>query len=114
MMRNLHLDESECENLVGAFTTVISRVEQLWGDYAFQRWDGERWRKQALAGLYDAQMIACDQISKRDFQKLRQSKRQVCQRDPKKLFQDDTFEEARSAGNKYTITDDLPCSKYTR
>ena len=39
------------------FKAAIALTNDLWGDVAFQRWDGQRWRQQALAGLFDAQMI---------------------------------------------------------
>ena len=97
MMRNSHLAETESSTLVGNFSSTISRVEQVWGDHAFQRWDGEQWRQQALAGLYDAQMIACDQISDQQFEKLRHLRQEVL-KVTRELFQDATFEEAVRLG----------------
>ena len=97
MMRNSHLSETESNTLVGNFSSTISRVEEVWGNYAFQRWDGGQWRQQALAGLYDAQMIACDQISDRQFGKLRHLRQEVLAI-TRELFQDATFEEAVRLG----------------
>ena len=40
MVRNKNLQLKEANELVDAFVATISRVEQVWGDHAFQRWDG--------------------------------------------------------------------------
>ena len=97
MLRNSDLGIPESRALVGVFQSTISRVEQIWADHAFQRWDGQQWRKQALAGLYDAQMIACDQISDQQFQRLREIRGKVLQL-TRDLFQDAAFEEAVRLG----------------
>ena len=97
MIRNSHLTEKDSCELVEKFTSVISRVEELWGNFAFQRWDRQQWRQQALAGLYDAQMIACDQISDHRFEKLRSIQNQVIA-ETQKLFDDPAFEEAVRLG----------------
>lgn len=52
-----------------AFELALSRCESLWGEVAFQRWDGERWRQQFLAGMYDAQMISASALVSRNFVK---------------------------------------------
>ena len=97
MSRNLDVSSNEADELVHRFTNAISRVENLWGEYAFRRWDGEQWRKQALAGLYDAQMIACDQISDVRYEKLKKVRGKVAKA-TRKLFEDDEFEEAVRLG----------------
>ncbi|MBX7500146.1 DUF262 domain-containing protein [Qipengyuania sp. YG27] len=43
------------------FLRAIEGVEAVWHDAAFKRPEGDGWRDQALAGMYDAQMIAVDQ-----------------------------------------------------
>ena len=97
MMRNSHLEEDDATTLVKSFASAISRVEHLWADHAFQRWDGNQWRQQALAGLYDAQMIACDQLTSQQFQKLRNVRRRVVG-ETRKMFKDSAFEEAVRLG----------------
>ena len=97
MLRNTEIKEEEATDLVGVFNSAISRVEQLWGKHAFQRWDGRQWRQQALAGLYDAQMIACDQISNMKFIELCEAPGRVISQ-TKTLFDDPLFEEAVRLG----------------
>lgn len=48
------------------FLRTISEVKAAFGNKAFRRWqtDKEVWRKQMLAALYDAEIIACYQFSK--------------------------------------------------
>lgn len=97
MMRNSAVEKDNASALVESFYSAISRVEKLWGDHAFQRWDGRQWRQQALAGLYDAQMIACDQISGRRFANLRKIPDKVIS-ETRGLFEDSDFEEAVRIG----------------
>ncbi len=97
MLRHSEISGDDAEGLVDIFGSTISRVEQLWGDHAFQRWEGRQWRRQALAGLYDAQMIACDQISEGKFLALREAPERVVA-ETKRLFDDRLFEEAVRLG----------------
>ena len=97
MLRNSEIRKNDASDFVGVFSAAISRVEKLWGDRAFQRWDGKQWRQQALAGLYDAQMIACDQISDHRFAKLRKIPEEVIS-ETQNLFDDSAFEEAVRIG----------------
>ena len=97
MSKNSDLSSTKADELVLRFNTAITRVEDLWGKYAFRRWDGLQWRGQALAGLYDAQMIACDQISEDQFKKLMIVRKRVVEA-TRKLFEDGEFEEAVRLG----------------
>ena len=97
MIRNSAIDKIQASELVQTFSVAISRVETLWGRRAFQRWDGNRWRQQALAGLYDAQMIACDKIDDRCFKRLCEQKKKVVTK-TRELFKDPDFEEAVRLG----------------
>ena len=45
------------------FLRAIEGVEAVWHDAAFKRPEGDGWRDQALAGMYDAQMLAVDQAT---------------------------------------------------
>jgi len=76
MIENQNASADEAERIVEPFKEAISRTAKFWGDVAFQRWDGQRWRNQALAGLYDAQIIAATQ----------------------ELFEDSAFEESVRLG----------------
>ena len=97
MIQNLHLCKQEANHLVNSFRETISRVEQIWGDHAFQRWDGQQWRQQTLAGLYDAQMIACDHLNDDDFELLRSIRDDVLAA-TRELFNDRQFEDAVRLG----------------
>jgi hypothetical protein len=56
--------KAEIREFGEAFETSIARCEQLWGEHAFHRPEGDGWRKQSLAGLYDAQMLGADALTK--------------------------------------------------
>lgn len=97
MIRHKNFGEAESKELVEKFRSTISRVEAIWGEHAFQRWDGEQWRRQTLAGLYDAQMIACDQIDDHMYNVLRQRHERVIS-ETQALFDESSFEEAVRLG----------------
>ena len=97
MIENSDLGRKEAGELVENFRSTISRVEQIWGDHAFQRWDGQQWRQQALAGLYDAQMIACDQLNDDEFELLRNASDDVLTA-TRDLFGNREFEDAVRLG----------------
>jgi Protein of unknown function DUF262 len=46
-----------------SFRRALEWCERLWGNRAFQRPEGASWRDQALAGMYDAEMIAVSLVS---------------------------------------------------
>lgn len=85
------------EKIIETFNIAIKRTSVLWGDVAFQRWDGQRWRRQALAGLYDAEMIASSLLSEAQFS-LALTKRSNIIEATKTLFLDPVFEEAVRLG----------------
>jgi hypothetical protein len=58
MKRNRHASAQGLQRLNDSFTRSLRACESLWGAHAFQRPAGAGWRDQALAGMYDAQMIA--------------------------------------------------------
>ena len=97
MMENQSIDMGLAEKYASDFRVALSRVSELWGDHAFQRWDGERWRNQALAGLYDAQMIASFELSDAEFRSLRNRSRDILS-ETKSLFKINEFEEAVRLG----------------
>ncbi len=52
------------------FLGTLEVVSQVFGESAFQRWEPEKqkWRRQVLASLFDAEMFACRGFSPEDFQ----------------------------------------------
>lgn len=97
MIRNAHVSEDRALQISRHFDMAIARVAELWGDVAFQRWDGERWRQQALAGLFDAQMISADMLTQSEYEALKAVPGRI-KLATKKLFDDQSFEEAVRLG----------------
>lgn len=77
--------------LAAAFRTALSRCEQLWGRLAFRRPDGDSWRDQDLAGLFDAEMLAAEQLTEAQFVRLVQEPGAVAEM-TRSLFADPEFE----------------------
>lgn len=46
-----------------SFTRAISGCEQLWGENAIKRPEGDGWRDQLLAGMFHAQMLSVAKLS---------------------------------------------------
>jgi hypothetical protein len=74
----------------------LSRCEQRWGEYAFKRPEGDGWRDQLLAGMYDAQMLSVSQISQPNFNKALGHSGAVLQK-TRELFEDSEFDNAQVA-----------------
>jgi hypothetical protein len=101
--------KAEIQRLVEKFESAIKRTYDLWGDVAFQRWDGQKWRQQALAGLFDAQMIGPLLLSPTELALVANRRLEIIDK-TKKLFGDASFEEAVRLGTntparlRYRIT----------
>lgn len=63
MSRHQHAGREEITALSASFNRAIEACEAIWAQHAFHRPDGDGWRDQALAGLYDAEMIAVNLLS---------------------------------------------------
>jgi len=85
------------QTLETQFLTALQRCETLWGEHAFHRPEGSGWRDQALAGLYDAQMIAASLISSETFKKATGEPPAVLE-NTRKLFDDLEFDKAVKTG----------------
>lgn len=97
MLNNREQAEIDVDPIIGPFNEAIDRTTRLWGDIAFQRWDGQRWRQQALAGLFDAEMIAASLLSNAQVATISQKQPQLAKA-TKQLFQDSEFEESVRLG----------------
>lgn len=97
MIRHKDVDGDELQALITSFDEAIRRTGQLWGNVAFQRWDGQRWRQQALAGLFDAQMIAASVLTANQAE-IAAARQEDVIRLTKKLFEEKEFEEAVRIG----------------
>lgn len=97
MRERQNISGTDLEAVQEKFNTTIARVESLWGAFAFKRPDGVGWRDQALAGMYDAQMIAAASISPGVFEHASQNSEAVIQA-TRLLFDDSEFDKAVRAG----------------
>lgn len=89
--------ESDLDILTKSFNRSLTICEQIWGDLAFRRPEGNIWRSQALAGLFDAQMISASLLTDDQAKKLTSRPEDVLEL-TKKLFQDKEFDTAVRTG----------------
>ncbi|MEQ0564944.1 DUF262 domain-containing protein [Amycolatopsis sp. NEAU-NG30] len=66
MSLHQNADEKQIEDYRASFLRSLSVCEQIWGQFAFKRPDKGTWRDQALAGMYDAQMLAVDSLNEKE------------------------------------------------
>ncbi|MEA1942129.1 MAG: DUF262 domain-containing protein [Pseudomonadota bacterium] len=97
MEQNRNCDDEFITRCEKDFESAIGRCEQLWGGAAFRRPDGENWRDQTLAGMYDAQMIACSEITEDQFKRAIRKKESITQK-TRSLFDDGEFDQAVRTG----------------
>lgn len=93
MIKHRFADGPELRKLTVHFEHSIEAVENIWGDQAFKR----PGRDQALAGLFDAQMIAVAQLRPANVKYLIDHKREVVDA-TRALFDDRDFDEAVRQG----------------
>lgn len=92
-----HVPRGDVERLTAPFLETISRVKTIWGERAFRRPDGNGWRDQTLAGMYDAQMLATGMLSENAFARAADRRADVVAR-TRELFQDFDFDQAVRTG----------------
>lgn len=97
MFDHRDIDGPNLAALIEPFGVAIARTAMLWGNVAFQRWDGQRWRQQALAGLYDAQMIAATLLTEAELVAISPKQSHIIAA-TLELFSDAEFEEAVRIG----------------
>jgi len=93
MLNNRFADDTLLTSLANRFTYAIETAEAVWGSGSFKR----PGRDQALAGMYDGQMIALAEMSRGQHEVLIKRRTQVRSR-VIALFEDDEFEEAVRRG----------------
>lgn len=99
MSRHQTTSAQGLDSLADHFNSSLGRCEWLWGSHAFKRPDGPGWRDQFLAGLYDAEMLACDALTATEASSLAKKQTAVLSA-TRQLFSDSTFEAAvRQATN---------------
>lgn len=97
MRSHQHATAGEVNGYKDSFRTALSRCEALWGEHAFHRPEGNGWRDQTLAGLYDAQMISCSLITQAQFENA-ESKKNALLIATRGLFANATFDKAVKTG----------------
>lgn len=98
MEDNQKADAVIIENFKNQFIKTLDLVEQLFGEHAFHRYDTKKsnWvQRQILASLFDAQMLACYELSNSDIPPIRYS---IANEDLKKIFNEKDFLDAIGAG----------------
>jgi hypothetical protein len=97
MMAHREDQHGEISRLEAKFNATIEGANEIWGEHTFQRWDGDRWRQQTLAGLFDAQMIAVSELTADQLARAANKRREI-EEATKALFNDPAFEEAVRIG----------------
>lgn len=94
-----HKDASaqQANALTATFTEALNRCEGIWGDVAFWRPEGNNWRDQTLAGMYDAQMLAAGALTTQQKDTAIANRNTVIQR-TRVLFADPDFDKSVRAG----------------
>lgn len=90
MLKNRFLETSPLRHLRKSFEGCLTTVEAIWGSDAFKR----PGRDQALAGLYDAQMIAIATLSSGELEVLVKRRDLVRERTEQLFVSDADFEES--------------------
>lgn len=93
MKDNRYPDKMHLRRLKESFVRTIENVEAAWGNEAFKR----PGRNQALAGMFDAEMIAMHEIGHMDKARIQRNSRQI-RAATEGLFESKDFEEAVRQG----------------
>jgi hypothetical protein len=94
MRENRKASSDKLRTLEISFTRSIEACAAIWGNHAFRRpVDGQVWRDQTLAGMYDAQMTAISRLDERGRAKAIKH-RSVILDGTRDLFEDANFENA--------------------
>jgi hypothetical protein len=93
MRFNQRADEMTRDAMSATFLRSITACHRLWGSYAFKRPVVNGWRDLAIAGMYDAEMIAVSQLSDRQIANLSEREPEVLDM-TQRLFGDPDFEAA--------------------
>lgn len=99
MARHQFADKNDLTAMGSDFRASLRDCAHLWGANAFKRPEGDGWRDLALAGMFDAQMIAVHQVGSQVVRKLSSPNRAILDA-TRKLFEDESFESSvRTATN---------------
>ena len=97
MAKHQDSDENTLGRFRHDFDVAIGACQAVWAQHAYQRPSGTGWRAQALAGMYDTQMIGVAQLSQAEIKALIRIRSRVVA-ETRRLFDDDQFENAVRVG----------------
>jgi hypothetical protein len=97
MEANRNLPDPELEQLSASFLRAIRASEEIWGENAFKRAEGDGWRDQAIAGMYDAQMVAIGELSDQELRRAEANASHIADR-TRLLFEDPLFDASVRVG----------------
>lgn len=97
MLERHEAEPSEIRALSERFIRALRYCEAIWGQYAFQRFDGSQWRSQMIGGVYDAEMVAVNLTSDEVLDRVAQDPAEA-QRKTADLFADSEFDAAVRLG----------------
>lgn len=99
MAEHAVVSKAELDAFRAGFGRAISACEALWGGHAFRRPSSTGWRDQFLNGVYDAQMLAVDELTDNEIADLSLMRDEVLAA-TSDLFADQKFDRAaREATN---------------
>lgn len=97
MMRHKEDSVAALEEPTDRFRSAINSCKIIWGKHAFKRHTGNSWRDQMLAGLYDAEMVAVDAVSKKTLSRALDERKTIVLKTIA-LFKDPEFDESVRRG----------------
>lgn len=97
MAENQDASNKMIRSLSKRFLRSLEACEAIFGDEAFKRVEGGYWRNQALAGMYDAEMVGIFEVDDSVVDKAIRDSEELVGRIVE-LFDDPTFEEAVRQG----------------
>jgi len=112
MEMNQAVPEDEANQIVEAFSIALTRCERLWGSHAFHRPDGDGWRQQTLAGMYDAQMLSAFQLSAQEYADMLANIQKLLQA-TRSAFDDPEFEKSIQTGTNTPARIEYRVTKFT-
>lgn len=97
MQKHQHMKPTGVKSLQADFLLSLDACRQIWKSHAFKRHTGTQWRSQFLAGMYDAEMLAVNELTKPQLTKAIAKSATAIKRTAE-LFNDPEFEKSVRQG----------------
>lgn len=91
MVRHMRDPQPQLDALEVKFVRALDACQEIWGNHAFQRFTGVGWRDQFLAGVYDAEMLAVNELTSTELEAAKTNNAKILERTAG-LFMDTSFE----------------------